>query len=87
MVTYSEKMPNYNGEKRMSHIDRIYKFLSRDESRMGKGVTAAKIVKFTGVPKTNVYKRIHDLRSEGHHIYSNTKVVNGKRKMYYRLAA
>lgn len=69
----------------MSQLNKIFNYLSRDESRMGKGVTAARIVKFTGVPKTNVYKRIHDLREEGHRIYSNTKRVNGKRKMYYRL--
>lgn len=69
----------------MSQLNKIFNYLSRDESRTGKGVTAARIVKFTGVPKTNVYKRIHDLREEGHRIYSNTKRVNGKRKMYYRL--
>ena len=69
----------------MSQLNKIFNYLSRDESRAGKGVTAARIVKFTGVPKTNVYKRIHDLREEGHRIYSNTKLVNGKRKMYYRL--
>jgi DNA-binding IclR family transcriptional regulator len=71
----------------MSHIDRIINFLGRDESRKGKGVTVARVVKFTGVPKSSVYKRIHDLRNEGHRIYSNTKLVNGKTKMYYRLAA
>ena len=70
----------------MSQLNKIFNYLSCDESRMGKGVTAARIVKFTRVPKTNVYKRIHDLREEGHRIYSNTKRVNGKRKMYYRLA-
>jgi DNA-binding IclR family transcriptional regulator len=74
-------------EKSMSQIDRIMNFLGRADSRKGKGVTAARIVKFTGVPKSNVYKRIHDLREEGHRIYSNTKLVNGSRKMYYRLAA
>ena len=87
MDTYSEKMPVLNGEKRMSQIDRIMNFLARDESRKGKGVTVARVVKFTGVPKSNVYKRIHDLREEGHRIYSNSKLVNGRRKMYYRLAA
>ena len=71
----------------MSQIDRIMNFLGRADSRKGKGVTAARIVKFTGVPKSNVYKRIHDLREEGHRIYSNTMLVNGSRKMYYRLAA
>jgi len=70
----------------MAQLLTVFNYLSRDTSRKGKGVTAANIVKFTGVPKANVYKRIHDLRNEGHRIYSNTKLVNGKRKVYYRLA-
>lgn len=69
----------------MSQLDKIFNYLNRNKSRKGKGVTADQIVKFTGVPKTNVYKRIHDLREGGHSIYSNTMLVNGKRKMYYSL--
>jgi biotin operon repressor len=70
----------------MAQLLTVFNYLSRNTSRKGKGVTAANIVKFTGVPKTNVYKRIHDLRNEGYRIYSNTKLVKGKRKVYYRLA-
>ena len=33
----------------------------------------------------NVSARIEELRKEGHCIYTNTKVVNGKKTAYYRL--
>ena len=70
----------------MAQIQTVLNYLSRDTSRKGKGVTVANITKFTGVPKSNVYKRVHDLRVEGHRIFTNTKMVNGKCKSYYRLA-
>ena len=34
---------------------------------------------------TNVAARIDELRKEGHCIYTNTKVVDGKKTSYYRL--
>ena len=70
----------------MAQLQTVLNYLSRDTSRKGKGVTAANITKFTGVPKGNVYKRVHDLRNEGHRIFTNTKMVNGQRRSYYRLA-
>jgi len=70
----------------MSQLSKVVKYLRRNNT--GPGVTAAKLAKLSGVPKSNVYKRIHDLRMmEGATIYSNFRMVNGQRKMYYRIAA
>ena len=52
----------------------------------GPGITVAAIAKIAGVSKDTVYKRVSDLR-ESYTIYSNYRVVNGKRKLFYRLAA
>lgn len=68
----------------MSQIDRIVTTLS--QYNQTPGLTAAMIVKKTGVPKANVAKRVHDLRAEGFEIYTNYRKVNGKRKAYYRMA-
>lgn len=70
----------------MSQLTRVAKFLRRNTE--GAGITVAKLSKLAGVPKDNVYKRIYDLRvNEGKAIYSNYRTVNGKRKMYYRIAS
>jgi hypothetical protein len=46
------------------------------------------VSKATGVPRDSVLKRISDLRvAEGKTIYSNVRMVNGERKIYYRFAA
>ena len=36
---------------------------------------------------SNVSARIDELRQEGHCIYTNTKVVDGKKVSYYRLGS
>lgn len=69
----------------MSHVSKIAKVLRANNK--GAGITVAQITRLTGVPKASVSKRVYDLRAEGHRIYSNYRKVNGKRKMYYRLAA
>ena len=70
----------------MSQLTKVAKHLRRNST--GAGITAAKLAKLAGVPKQNVYKRIYDLRTlEGKTIYSNYRMVNGERKMYYRIAA
>ena len=51
----------------------------------GPGVTVSAIAKMAGVTKNTVYKRVADLR-EHYTIYSNYRNVNGKRKLFYRLA-
>jgi DNA-binding IclR family transcriptional regulator len=68
----------------MSQIDRIATVLNKYNQTPG--LTASMIVKKTGVPKANVAKRVHDLRSEGFEIYTNYRMRNGKRKAYYRMA-
>lgn len=68
----------------MSQLSKVAKFLRRNNK--GKGVTASMIAKATGVPRDSVLKRISDLRSEGKTVYANTRVVNGMKKIYYRIA-
>lgn len=69
----------------MSQINRVVSYLARNNQ--GRGVTASKIASDTKVPRKSVVNRISDLRSEGYQIYSNVRMVNGKRKIFYRLAA
>ena len=70
----------------MSQLSKVAKFLRSNNT--GAGVTASMVAKGTGVPRSNVLKRISDLRVlEGKTIYSNTRMVNGERKIYYRFAA
>jgi hypothetical protein len=69
----------------MSQIDRIVRVLAKRND--SPGMTAAMVAKFAHVPKTNVAKRVADLRNEGFEIYTNYRLINGKRKAYYRLAS
>ena len=70
----------------MSQLSKVAKFLR--SNNQGNGVTASMIAKATGVSRDSVLKRISDLRvNEGHTIYSNARMVNGSRKIYYRFAS
>lgn len=70
----------------MSQLSKVAKVLRQNNK--GAGITVAQITRLTGVPKASVNKRVYDLRTiEGNTIYSNYRIVNGKRKMYYRFAA
>jgi len=70
----------------MSQLTKIVKHL-RSNSK-GLGITAAALARASGVPKASVYKRVSDLRvNENMTIYSNYAKVNGKRKLYYRIAS
>lgn len=70
----------------MSQLSKVAKVLRQNNK--GAGITVAQITRLTGVPKSSVSKRVYDLRTvEGKTIYSNYRIVNGKRKMYYRFAA
>lgn len=69
----------------MSQLSKVAKALRQNNK--GAGITVAQITRLTGVPKASVSKRVYDLRTlEGKTIYSNFRTVNGKRKMYYRIA-
>lgn len=69
----------------MSQIDKIVTVLA--SNRKSPGLTASMIAKKGSVPRSNIAKRVHDLRNEGYTIYTNYRKVNGKRKAYYRMAA
>jgi biotin operon repressor len=69
----------------MSQIDKMVKVLAKNNK--GSGITVAKIAKLARMPRENVAKRVYDLRAEGFQIYSNYRKVNGKRKLYYRMAS
>jgi len=70
----------------MSHLTRVAKHLRRNTK--GPGVTPGKLAFLAGIPKSAVYKRVYDLRVlEGKEIFSNYRTVNGKRKMFYRIAS
>ncbi len=67
-------------------MSKVAKVLRRNST--GRGITAAQVAKLAGVSKDAVYKRVSDLRNmEGKTIYSNYRIVNGTRKMFYRFAA
>jgi len=52
------------------------------------GITPEKLAKLTKLSKSSVYRRVAELRAnEGLDIYSNYRVVNGKRTMFYRIAS
>ena len=51
----------------------------------GAGITADRIASIARVPRENVSKRVSDLR-EFYTIYSNTRLVNGVKTVFYRLA-
>ena len=70
----------------MSQLSRVAKVLRKHSH--GAGVTVAKVAELAGVSKSTVYKRVADLRQEpGRVIYSNYRMVNGQRKLHYRIAA
>ena len=59
-------------------------------NRKGFGITAARLAKLANTTRTNVHKRIYDLRNiyeRNLNIHSNFQTVNGRRKVYYRLGS
>ena len=70
----------------MSQLTKVAKQLRRNTDNPG--ITPAKIASLAKIPMASVYKRVHDLRVlEGKMIFSNYRTVNGKRKMFYRIAS
>jgi len=69
----------------MSQLSKVAKHLRRNSK--GVGISAKKLANLAHIPVESVYKRIYDLRVlEGKTIYSNFRMVNGQRKMFYRIA-
>lgn len=71
----------------MSQLTKVAKHL-RANSKTGPGITARKLASLARCPVTSVHKRIYDLRvNEGKEIYTNSRIVNGQRKYFYRIAS
>lgn len=68
---------------RKTQIEKIENVLLKHNT--GAGVTAASIASMARVPYENVRKRVADLR-EFYDIYTNYRMVDGKRTAFYRLA-
>jgi hypothetical protein len=68
---------------RKTQIEKIENVLMRHNT--GPGVTAQTIANMARVPYENVRKRVADLR-EFYDIYTNYRMVDGKRTAFYRLA-
>jgi predicted transcriptional regulator len=65
----------------VTHNERILRVLRKVAS-----VTPAVLAKKTGIPLSSIYKRVHELRVEYHApIVSETRLVKGQRKVFYRL--
>lgn len=65
---------------------KVEKFLRRNTKTPG--ITPSKLSKLTGLSTSSVYRHVANLREkEGLDIYKNYRIVNGKRTMFYRLAA
>jgi len=68
----------------MAQIDKVFNALA--DNTQSPGLTASMIAKKTRVPRSNVMKRVHDLRNEGCEIHTNYRTVNGVRKAYYLMS-
>ena len=66
-----------------TQIEKIETVLRNNNS--GPGITADKIATLARVPREAVGKRVADLR-EDYDIYTNYRMVNGKRTAFYRFA-
>jgi predicted DNA-binding transcriptional regulator YafY len=53
----------------------------------GRGITVHRLCKLAKVPRTSVYRRIHELRDAGLDITSQVFPVKGKKTHYYLLSA
>lgn len=68
---------------RKTQIEKIETALRNHNT--GAGITAAAVARMAKVPYEAVGKRVHDLR-EFYNIYTNYRMVNGKRTAFYRFA-
>lgn len=76
----------FYGEKIMTDSDKIVNVLRRNTKTPG--ITPDRLAKLTKLSRSSIYRRVAELRTnEELPIYSNYRVVKGKRTMFYRLAA
>jgi hypothetical protein len=68
---------------RKTQIEKIENVLLKHNT--GAGITADSVARIARVPRESVSKRVADLR-EYYNIYTNYRMVDGKRTAFYRLA-
>lgn len=68
---------------RKTQIEKIETVLRKYNS--GAGITADRVANLARVPRETVGKRVSDLR-EFYNIYTNYRMVDGKRTAFYRFA-
>lgn len=68
---------------RKTQIEKIENVLLKHNT--GPGITAESVARIARVPRESVAKRVADLR-EYYNIYTNYRMVDGKRTAFYRLA-
>lgn len=68
---------------RKTQIEKIENVLLKHNT--GAGITADSVARIARVPRESVAKRVADLR-EYYNIYTNYRMVDGKRTAFYRLA-
>ena len=68
---------------RKTQIEQIENVLLKHNT--GAGITADSVARIARVPRESVAKRVADLR-EYYNIYTNYRMVDGKRTAFYRLA-
>ena len=68
---------------RKTQIEKIENVLLKHNT--GAGITADAVARIARVPRDSVAKRVADLR-EYYNIYTNYRLVDGKRTAFYRLA-
>lgn len=68
---------------RKTQIEKIENVLLKHNT--GAGITADSVARIARVPRESVSKRVADLR-EFYNIYTNYRMVDGKRTAFYRLA-
>lgn len=65
-------------------IERVETVLLKNNT--GSGITAQRVSKLVKTPVENVYRLVYDLRKSGRAIYTNSKVMKGKKVKFYRAA-
>jgi len=70
----------------MTQLTAVLKTLEKKASKKTPGLSADEIALKAKVPRATVSKRISDLRKQGNTIYTNTRMVEGQVKHFYRMA-
>jgi predicted transcriptional regulator len=75
----------------MDHVTKVAKALrSGRNQNQGKGLTASQLAKKAGINRDAVYRAVYELRNAeegGMEVFRNSRITNGRKKYYYRVAA